>query len=107
MLKKLSEANQARQEQWENANEKLSLSYLGNAMAGELGEACNIIKKLDRELIGLRGSRASMNDLAEELADVIIYMDLLAARCGIDLEQAIKDKFNKTSEKYNLSVRID
>lgn len=106
MLKQLREANSARQDEWENAKGKLSLSYFGNAIAGEVGEACNIIKKIERERLGLRGSRASLSDLAEELADVIIYMDLLAADCNIDLEEAIKNKFNKTSEKYNLGTRI-
>lgn len=106
MLKQLRRANSARQDEWENAKGKLSLSYFGNAIAGEVGEACNVIKKIERERIGLRGSRADINDLAEELADVIIYIDLLAADCNIDLEEAIKAKFNKTSDKYNLNVKI-
>lgn len=106
MLKALREANSTRQDEWENAKGKLSLSYFGNAIAGEVGEACNVIKKIERERLGLRGSRANISDLAEELADVIIYMDLLAADCGIDLEQAIKDKFNKTSIKYGLGTFI-
>jgi NTP pyrophosphatase (non-canonical NTP hydrolase) len=107
MLDKLRVANNTRQVQWENAQDKLSLSYLGNAIAGEVGEACNVIKKLEREQLGLRGSRASVADLADELADVIIYIDILASRCNIDLDEAIKSKFNKTSEKYGLGTRID
>ena len=106
ILTKLREANAARQDEWENATDKLSLSYLGNALAGELGEACNIIKKIEREQIGLRGSRASVEALGEELADVVIYMDLLCTKCNIDLAEAIKSKFNKTSEKYGLGTRI-
>lgn len=107
MLDKLRIANDSRQVQWENAQEKLSLSYLGNAIAGEVGEACNVIKKLEREQLGLRGSKASVSDLADELADVIIYIDILASRCDIDLGEAIRSKFNKTSEKYGLGTRID
>lgn len=106
MLGRLREANRSRQAEWDSQG-KLSLSYLGNAIAGEVGEACNVIKKLDREALGLRGSRASMSELAEELADVVIYIDILAERCGIDLELAIVEKFNKTSEKYGFGVRME
>lgn len=106
MLRELRRANVNRQVEWENAQDKTSLSYLGNAIAGEVGEACNIIKKLEREALGLRGSRATSQDLADELADVIIYIDLLAARFDIDLEEAIRSKFNKTSIKYNLDTII-
>lgn len=106
MLKLLRQANATRQDEWENAKGKLNLSYFGNAIAGEVGEACNIIKKIERERLGLRGSRATLSELAEELADVIIYIDLLAADCNIDLEQAIKIKFNRTSDKYNLGTKI-
>lgn len=107
MLKELRAANNARQDEWENSGLILDLSYLGNAAAGEMGEACNVIKKLERERLGLRGRRATVTDLAEELADVIIYIDLIARKAGInDLEQAIRDKFNKTSEHYGLGVRL-
>jgi NTP pyrophosphatase (non-canonical NTP hydrolase) len=37
--------------------------------------------------------------LADEVADTIIYLDLLCASQGIDLEEAIKKKFNETSAK--------
>jgi NTP pyrophosphatase (non-canonical NTP hydrolase) len=50
----------------------LSLAYKGNELAGEAGEACNVIKKLERERLGMPGSRDTVAHLAEELADVII-----------------------------------
>lgn len=34
----------------------------------------------------------------EEIADTIIYLDLLAARLGINLSDAIIKKFNKVSD---------
>lgn len=102
----LRKANDRRQDAWENAQDKLDLSYLGNAAAGEVGEMCNVIKKLERERLGLRGSRATMADLAEEMADVIIYLDLIAAKANIDLGEAVRDKFNKTSVKYDLGVKL-
>lgn len=100
----LKRANLIRQTEWDPDN-KISLSYRGNEMAGECGEACNVIKKLDCELLGIRGSRATVLQLMEELADVVICADLIASSVGGDLEQAVKDKFNATSEKYGLKTR--
>lgn len=101
----LRSANVARQAEWDKEN-SIDLSYRGNELAGEVGEACNIIKKLERERRGIRGSRASVEQLAEELADVVICVDLIAAACGIDLTGAVRNKFNLTSTKYDLKTRM-
>lgn len=98
--------NTARQLLWDKDN-KFSVLYYSNALAGEVGEACNIVKKMERQALGLIGSRAYSVDLADEIADVIIYADLLAKEAGIDLGKAVRDKFNKTSNKYGLSVFIE
>lgn len=63
------------------------------AMAGECGEACNLIKKLRR------GEDIPTGQIADELADLIIYTDLLAARLGIDLGAAVVRKFNEVSDR--------
>ncbi len=102
--KTLREANLARQREWDKDN-KISLAYRGNELAGEVGEACNIIKKLERERMGIAGSRARIDDLAQELADVVICADLIAMDAGIDLEEAVRSKFNATSEKVGLLTR--
>lgn len=99
----LAEANAARQKQWD-PDSQITLAYRGNELAGEVGEACNIIKKLERERMGIRGSRASVTELADELADVAICLSLIAINTGIDLEKAIVTKFNDTSLKYGLTV---
>ena len=105
----LRRANIARDHEWVSpgAGAKLSLSFRGNELAGEVGEACNVIKKLEREQLGLIGSRATVGDLAEELADGIICIDLIAMDLGIDLGAAVEAKFNKTSEKRGLSTRLE
>lgn len=102
----LREANITRNIEWDIGTEKVSLAFRGNELAGEVGEACNILKKLERERIGIRGSRATPEQLAEELADVIICVDLIAMQLGIDLGNAVSDKFNLTSIKYNLSTLL-
>jgi NTP pyrophosphatase (non-canonical NTP hydrolase) len=104
-LDTLRAANLLRQSSWDPEN-RITPSYLGMALAGELGEALNIVKKLEREALGLPGSRGNVEDLALELADVIIYLDLLAARYGIDLGPAVIAKFNATSEKLGFPERL-
>jgi NTP pyrophosphatase (non-canonical NTP hydrolase) len=101
----LRAANVARQKEWACGAE-IPLSFRGVELAGEVGEACNIIKKIERERIGIRGSHGSVGDLADELADVVICADLVALDCGIDLETAIRRKFNWTSEKVGLATRM-
>lgn len=100
----LRQANHSRQKEWDKDG-RITLSYRGNELAGETGEACNVIKKLERERLGIKGSRATKEDLASELADIIICTDLVAMAEGIDLDHAVKKKFNETSEKIGLRTR--
>lgn len=82
------------------------------ALAGEAGEACNEVKKLRR----LDGADAHEDTAARrseletrigaELADTVIYADLLAARLGIDLGAAIREKFNEVSERRGSDIRL-
>lgn len=104
-LPTLREANFARQQEWDAGNQ-ISAAYRGNELAGEIGEACNVIKKLERERMGIRGSRDTVDHLAEELADVVICVDLLAMHYGVDLDAAVARKFNATSEKVGLKTRL-
>jgi NTP pyrophosphatase (non-canonical NTP hydrolase) len=102
----LRRANEARQKEWDKDN-RITLSFRGNELAGEVGEACNIIKKIERERIGLPGSRATKEQLAEELADVVICADLIAMEEGIDpMRRAVPAKFNSTSRKVGLETRL-
>jgi NTP pyrophosphatase (non-canonical NTP hydrolase) len=105
-LRDLRKANYARQQEWD-PDDSITLAYRGNELAGEVGEACNVIKKLERERIGIRGSRVTKEMLAEELADVLICVDLIAMHVGIDLYEALRQKFNATSEKYGLTTRME
>ena len=77
--------------------------WWGNAMAGECGEACNIVKKIDRD-----GWTPELQQaLAKELADVVTYADLLAARFGIDLGCAVAVKFNEVSKRVGSDLLLD
>lgn len=104
-LKTLRIANTDRQREWDGGN-RIDLAFRAIELAGECGEACNIIKKLIRRKLGLRGSQASVSDLADELADIVICVDLIAMGEGIDLSEAIRRKFNLTSDNNGLTVKL-
>lgn len=98
--------NLARCESPDGFNHKLSswsLSDWMTATTGELGEAANIAKKLNRVRDSIPGNRETPEELraslADELADVFIYLDLMAQSQGIVLQDAVRSKFAKTSDK--------
>lgn len=101
----LRDANIARQADW-CPEQVPDLSFRGNELAGEVGEVCNVIKKLERERLGWRGSRDTVEHLAEELGDVVICASLIAISAGIDLDESVIAKFNATSEKVGLPHRL-
>lgn len=93
-------------------DEEWNIAEWTNAMQGEAGEAGNIAKKI-RRLDCNRVGRKSEEDrdelierLAEEVADTVIYADLVLAKIGVDLWSAIVKKFNKTSEEYGFPERL-
>lgn len=102
---KLQNINIVRQKEWD-PDSVITLAYRGNELAGEIGEACNVIKKIVRERLGLRGTRATKQELGAELADAVICIALICNQEGIDLGEATTKKFNETSEKYGLNTRI-
>lgn len=104
-LFKLSVANSDRQKEWDPGN-KIDLNFRGVELAGEVGELCNIIKKMTRERLGLRGSRATIDDAKEEIGDVAICLGLICNDLGIDMWEAIKFSFNRVSEKHDLKTRL-
>jgi NTP pyrophosphatase (non-canonical NTP hydrolase) len=105
-LKKLRAANTTRQQEWDKEG-GITASYRAMELGGEVGEALNVVKKLERERLGIRGSRATKEQLAEELADVVICVDLIAMQYGIDLGDAVREKFNATSRKVGLSTLLE
>src|SRR5690242_12312889 len=52
-------------------------------VAGEVGEACNLIQKLRR------GEAVDLDAIADELADAVMNADLLCQRLGLDLGTAV------------------
>ncbi len=98
-------ANDERQKEWD-PNGVLTGGFHALELGGEVGEALNIVKKLERERLGVLGSRASAFDLARELADTVIVADLVARKFGIDLGRAVFETFNSVSDRNGLKTKI-
>ena len=90
------------------------LTYWTTALAGEVGELCNMIKKIQRvERGGVDGGSSytakdiTKEMLKEEIGGIAIYLDLLASLLDISLEEAIVDTFNSKSEKYGFKEKLE
>lgn len=104
----LAEANQKRNAIWDPEN-KLTPLFFALEHAGEVGELCNVIKKIQREKLGLPGSRVTRQHLIEELGDVLITLSLLCNSLQVTPQELIgftADKFNVTSAKLNLPIYL-
>ena len=74
------------------------------ATTGELGEYANIRKKFER---GDIETEEEFQKLAgHELADVVIYLSILAFQLGIDLDESVREKFNIVSKRVHSRVYI-
>jgi NTP pyrophosphatase (non-canonical NTP hydrolase) len=56
--------------------------------------------------MGRRNGVENIEVIAQELADTVLYADLLAARLGINLGEAIRDKFNIVSERMGSDIKL-
>lgn len=70
-----------------------NLEYLGVCLAGEVGEICGWIKSYSRGSISFEKMR---EELAGENPDVLIYLVMLSAAIGRDLEDdyIVKKEYN-------------
>lgn len=112
-FKEFAQANGDRMRQWhEGDGEPWTGADWGNAAAGEMGEACNVVKKLRRIETGVALGRDDpardelRRMLADELADTIAYLDLLAQHYGINLGVAVADKFNRVSDREGFPQKV-
>ncbi len=103
-------ANVARCIKWHPAGvESWSPSDWLTAVTGELGELASLLKMRNRERDGLVGNKFSPTDkqVADEIADVLTYLDLLAHVLKVDLGKAAAEKFNEISERNGFPDRIE
>jgi len=109
-MKQLRQKNIERQKLWSGAA-NVDVLFRAVEFAGEAGEVANAVKKIYRSKNGIIGNNKDINDLMEnlieEIGDVLITIDLLANEYDINLEHAVKMKFNKTSNKVNIPVFME
>jgi NTP pyrophosphatase (non-canonical NTP hydrolase) len=110
VLQEFSIRNRKRCESPTGFNHKMnswSMSDWMVATFGELGEAANVVKKLNRYRDGIRGNKELPHELKEklgrELADTFIYLDLISQAAGIDLAAKVEEVFATKSKEigYN------
>lgn len=79
------------------------------AVTGELGELASLLKMRNRERDGLPGNKFSPThkQVADEIADVFCYLDLLSEALGVDLAAAVVSKFNEVSERVGFPDHIE
>ena len=81
------------------------------ALVGEVGEAANVVKKLNRYRDGINGNKEAEAVLREklrrEIGDVFVYLDLMAQAAGFKLSEAAAEVFNNKSDEIGYPVRFD
>jgi NTP pyrophosphatase (non-canonical NTP hydrolase) len=94
-----------------HALDSWSLSDWFTAVMGELGEAANIAKKLNRVRDGIPGNKETPDalraKLAKECGDVFVYLDLLCQSVGFNIGDAAVDVFNAKSEDIGCDIHMD
>jgi NTP pyrophosphatase (non-canonical NTP hydrolase) len=108
--------NFARAHRWRGDTRAWTLLEVTGELCGEAGEAANVAKKILRFDLAMRGNESSDHPASErealvgllrrEVADVIIVALRLASEAGIDLDAAVREKFNATSEKMGFPERL-
>lgn len=116
-LPDISKINRSRCERWYAGGEGWTAADWSNALAGEVGELCNKVKKVrrhethvDRIATGQSYNTPPMEELLasikDEIADVFLYLDLVANHFDLELEDCIFPKFNAVSEIQGFPERL-
>ena len=74
-------------ERWFGDTTAESVPHHALSMAGEVGEFCNIVKKIERGSLKLEDA-TTRHALAMELTDVLVYLLNIAGLLGVDLEKS-------------------
>lgn len=108
-----SQANRTRCEHPQGFHHPLSgwsTSDWMTALVGEIGEAANVVKKLNRYRDGVPGNKASEAELRDqlrrELGDVFVYLDLMAQSLGFNIADAAVEVFNKKSAEIGCPITM-
>jgi NTP pyrophosphatase (non-canonical NTP hydrolase) len=75
------------------------LEHMAVCLVGEVGEFCNVLKKVVRGDLSLIDAKP---DLSEELIDSFIYLIKIANQFDVDLESEFLAKVKKNEARFKL-----
>ena len=116
-LERLRTANIERDKEVFKDTGKWSNMQWGCAIAGEVGELCNILKKQERgdsfyndnacfSEIAPIGNNHFYIEVSKEIADILIYLDIFCHINNINIEMAVTSKFNEVSKRVGSTVTL-
>lgn len=110
-FKQLSQANQARQDKWPGGAQ-IDLTFVGLELGEEAGEVQGAVKKIIRARQKIAGNKGQteaelLAKTSDELADLVINASRIANALDIDLDTAIRSKFNRKSAEAGVDVLLD
>lgn len=111
-LEDLCRINEDRQKVWPGASKitgDLGRLFVALEVAEEAGEVAGALKKLVRHDLGIAGNkgktRAELSrNLEDEIADAFINLARLCNIVGCEPSEAVRRKFNDTSELIGVQV---
>lgn len=80
---------------------KMDICFLALAMAGEAGEAANVVKKAWRD-----GTEIDREKLAEEIAGTACYLVGLASAIDLDLDAEMRKQMIAFEARYDRSPQV-
>lgn len=108
-----SQANRERCESPEGFKHRLqdwSASDWMTALVGEVGEAANVVKKLNRYRDNVPGNKATIDELRDqlrkELGDTFVYLDLMCQSLGFSIADAAAEVFNAKSDQIGYPKKL-
>jgi NTP pyrophosphatase (non-canonical NTP hydrolase) len=109
-VRTFQQINAARSARWMAGSPGWTTLEIAGELAGEVGELANVCKKLRRSELGVPGNKISdaelMAQAKSEAADVFIVLMLTASKLGFDLEDAVRETFNRKSEQMGFPERL-
>jgi NTP pyrophosphatase (non-canonical NTP hydrolase) len=110
-LRHLCNMNAVRNEQWPGMDGVDEMFFTAAEVAEEGGEVLGAAKKLVRHDQGIAGNSEADRDalvrkLEDEIADVFINVSRLCNVLGVDPDEVVRRKFNRTSRARGIPVYL-
>jgi NTP pyrophosphatase (non-canonical NTP hydrolase) len=102
----LRAANAHRQSEW-SGHEHADIEFRALEVADEAGEVMGAVKKLVRARRGIQGSTMTLEDVADEIGDTVIALDLLACDLGLELSEPRPARIFENTPVLTLALGID